>query len=425
MRLTDKTVRTMTCPAGMTERSFWDSEVHGFGLRVRASGVRSWLVQYARHGKTKKITLGGPDIVTVGAARAKAREIMAAVRLGGDPAKDKAAAREAAANTLGALLPAFLERQRQRLKARSMVETTRHLMKHAKPLHSQGIKAIDRRAIAQLLEGIERESGAACSNSVRASLSAMFTWAARGGHIDSNPVAMTNRATENGARERVLSDDEIATIWNALDELLNLSDLDMAVSGDYAALLRLLILTGARRDEVARLRWSEVYLDMEPGAELVRLPGERTKNKRPHIIPLVPQAVAILKARQRRPGRDFVFGTNGHGFCDFSGARADFDQRLNFLENSEEVSQRWTLHDFRRTISTRLHGAPFSVAPHICEAILGHAAGHRSGVAGTYNRQDYLVERRAALESWAAHVERIAAAFNRRLAMLSSDPVAA
>ena len=134
---------------------------------------------------------------------------------------------------------------------------------------------------------------------------------------------------ENGPRQRVLSDDELATIWNALDD-----------GGDYAPLLRLLMLTGARREEIAGLRWSEI----DPEAALVRLPGERTKNGRPHDIPLVPQALAILKARQRQEGRDFVFGTNGRGFVDFSGSRADFDQRLNGA-----IAQRWTLAAYCRS----------------------------------------------------------------------------
>jgi integrase len=402
MRLNDKIIRSLVCPTGMTERTFFDSDVPGFGLRVRASGARSWLVQYAIAGRTKKITLGGPPLVTLGAARARARELLAAVKLGGDPAKAKAEERAAAANTVGALIPAFLERQRQRLKPRSVIETTRHLTKHARPLHSQGIKSIDRRMVAQLLGEIERNNGAACANCVRASLSALMTWAAHSGYRDDNPVAMTLRATEGGARERVLSDDEIATIWNAADES-NFDSLDVPVSGDYAALLKLLLLTGARRDEIAKLRWSEIYLDMEPGAELIRLPGERTKNKRPHTIPLSPPAVAILKSRPRQEGRDFVLGTNGHGFVDFSGARADLDQRLK-SQNFLDFDGRWTLHDLRRTLSTRLHGQPFSVAPHVVEAILNHVSGHRSGVAGTYNRQDYLPERRAALLRWSEHI---------------------
>jgi integrase len=390
MRLNEKNIRNLACPVGMTERTFFDEEVPGFGLRVRASGARSWLCQYAVHGRTRKVTLGAPDVVTVGAARAAAQKVMAAVRLGGDPAAEKAEAREHASNTVGGLVPAFLDRQRKRLKTRSMIETTRHLMKHAKPLHGQGIKAVDRRAVAQLLEGIERDHGAACSNSVRASLSALMTWAAQGGHRDDNPVSMTARAVENGARQRVLADDELVVIWRALDD-----------GGDYAALLKLLLLTGARRDEIARLRWSEIDLE----AALVRLPGERTKNGRPHDIPLSLQALAILKARPRQDGRDFVLGTNGHGFVDFSGARADFDRLLDGA-----IAQRWTLHDLRRTLSTRLHGAPFSVAPHVVEALLGHVSGHRAGVAGVYNQQDYLPERRAALAMWGEHVEIVAGA---------------
>jgi integrase len=405
MRLTERSIRDLVCPAGMTERTYFDDDVPGFGLRVRASGVRSWLVQYGRHGKTKKITLGGPPLVTVGSARTRAREILAAVKLGGDPAKDKAEARAQAAHTLGALIPAFLDRQRKRLKPRSMIETERHLTKHARPLHAQGIKSIDRRAVAQLLEEIERNNGAACANSVRASLSALFTWAAHSGHIDANPVALTLRAVENGARQRVLSDDEIATIWNALDDRNFCTVQKLNSGGDYAALLKLLLLTGARRDEIARLRWSEIDLD----AAIIRLSGERTKNGRPHTIPLVPQALEILRSLQLacKLGRDFVFGTNGHGFVDFSGARAEFDQRLNDRRQmfpTETINERWTLHDFRRTISTRLHGAPFSVAPHVVEALLGHVGGHRAGVAGVYNQQDYLPERRAALARWAEHV---------------------
>jgi integrase len=394
MRLTEKSIRDLTCPIGMTERTFFDSEVAGFGLRIRASGAKSWLVQYAKFGKTKKVTLGAPPVVTLGAARAAARQVMAAVRLGGDPAAEKAEAREQAANTIGGLIPAFLDRQRKRLKPRSMIEVERHLLKHARPLHGQGVKAIDRRAIAQLLEALERDHGAGAANCTRASLSAFMTWAAHSGHIDANPVSMTPRAVENGARERVLADDELATILRALDD-----------GSEYAALLRLLILTGARREEIARLRWSEIDLE----AALIRLPGERTKNGRPHDIPLSPQALEILRARQRRDGRDFVLGTNGTGFTMLSQSKRMLDQRL------PDVAP-WVLHDFRRTISTRLHGAPFSIPPHVCEALLGHVGGHRAGVAGVYNRADYLLERRDALTRWAEHIEAIAGGAEQALA---------
>ena len=327
--------------------------------------------------------LGEPPVVSVGAARQAARKIMSAVSLGGDPAREKAEARAQAANTVATLIPAFIERQRKRLKPRSVIEITRHLMKHARPLHGQGIKSIDRRTIASLLEVIEHDHGAGAANCTRASLSAFMTWAARAGHIDSNPVAYTNRAVQNGARERVLADDELVAIWRALDD-----------GGDYAALVRLLLLTGGRREEIARLRWSETNLE----AALVRLPRERTKNGRPHEIPLSPPALAILKSRTRQEGRDFVLGTNGTGYTMYSQSKRQLDQRL------PDVAP-WVLHDLRRTLSTRLHGQPFSVAPHVVEALLGHVNGHRAGVAGVYNQQDYLPERRAALARWAAHID--------------------
>ena len=129
----------------------------------------------------------------------------------------------------------------------------------------------------------------------------------------------------------------------------------------------------------------------------MRLPGERTKNGRPHDIPLSPQALAIFNSRQHLDGRDFIFGTNGRGYTMFSQAKRRLDQRLPDIAP-------WVLHDFRRTLSTCLHGAPFAVAPHVVEALLGHADGHRAGVAGIYNKQDYLPERTHALARWAEHV---------------------
>ena len=160
--------------------------------------------------------------------------------------------------------------------------------------------------------------------------------------------------------------------------------------------MKLLLLTGARRDEIARLRWSEI--DLEAGAHSPARRANKERQAARH--PAVPQALAILKSRPRQEGRDFVFGINGHGFVDFSGARADFDQRLDRLQifgNSPNAG-RCTI--FAERSSTRLHGAPFGIQPHIVESLLGHISGHRSGVAGVYNHADYLIERRAALTRW-------------------------
>jgi hypothetical protein len=227
---------------------------------------------------------------------------------------------------------------------------------------------------------------------VRTSLSAFFSWAAREGYIDANPAAFTNKAIENGSRERVLADDELAEIWHA------------AGRDQYGAIVKLLMLTGARRDEIAGLRWSEVDLDVAT----ITLPPARTKNRREHVIPLSDQALTILEAQPRRVDadgteRDHVFGYGrGRGWQNWSGNKADLDKRIASARKSEGLD--WRLHDFRRSLSTALHER-FKVAPHVVEAILGHVGGHKAGVAGIYNKALYLDERRRSLDRWAAYID--------------------
>ena len=155
---------------------------------------------------------------------------------------------------------------------------------HAKPLHDLAVEKIDRRTIAIRLAEIAEQSGPAAANRVRASLSAYFAWLLREGILEANPVLNTNRAVEAGARTHVVADDELALIWRALGE------------DQYSAIIKLLLLTGARRDEIASLRWSEIDLDRA----VITLPPARTKNRREHLIPLAPAAVAILQAQPRR-----------------------------------------------------------------------------------------------------------------------------
>jgi integrase len=391
VKLTASAVRTLKLPPGVTDKVFFDEDLPGFGLRVRASGVHTWMIQYAIAGRTRRVVLGLLSALDPGKARATAKNLLAQLRLGRDPAAEKAAARVRAAETFGALLPHFLERQMARLKPRSYQETERHLTTHAKAFHGFPIEGIARRTIAARLAEIAKRSGPAASNRVRASLSAYFTWAAREGYIDANPVAFTNKAIENGARGRVLSDDELRIVWLALGD------------DEYSTILKLLLLTGARRDEIGSLRWSEI----DPENAVITLPPERTKNKREHLIPLSELVLAILKAQPQRieadgTPRDHVFGKGaGHGYQGWSKSKAELDADIAKARHGKALD--WRLHDFRRSLSTSLHDR-FRVPPHVVEAILGHISGHKAGVAGTYNKALYLDERRRALERWGAHI---------------------
>jgi integrase len=250
-----------------------------------------------------------------------------------------------------------------------------------------------------VLDQVERKHGPTSRNRVRASLSAYFTWLAREGYIETNPVAFTNLAEENGARERTLSDMELRAIWQGLDGA-------SPRSPDYPAILKLLMLTGARRNEIANLRWSEV-IDFH--GMMIALPPERTKNNREHLIPLSEPALQLLKALPRRTmadgtPREHVFGhrSTERGFQGWDPAKRELDARIAQASHGK-VLEHWTPHDFRRSLSTALHER-FKTPPHIVEAILGHIGGHKGGVAGVYNKALYLEERRRALERWGEHI---------------------
>jgi integrase len=383
MRLTSAAVRTLTCAPDKTEQVIFDEELPGFGLRVRASGSKTWLVQYAVAGRTRRVFLGSPSLVDVGKARATAKDLLARVRLGGDPAGEKAANRAEAAFTFAALHGRYLERQRARLRPRSLRETVRHLEKHARPLHRHPIASVDRRMIATLLADVAKNSGPVESNATRTSISAFLNWAAREGYVETNAAAHTNKAPANGARARVLTDTELAQIWRAAGDT------------QYGMVIKLLMLTGARRVEIGGLTWDEIDFDTATAT----LPPARVKSKRVHVIPLVPAALEILQQRRVQGGVGaMVFGRSADGgFQDWSGSKVDLDQRL---AAAGTAIKDWTPHDIRRSISTALNER-FGVPPLVVEAILAHVI---PGVAGTYNRAIYFDERRRALERWQDHL---------------------
>jgi integrase len=171
--------------------------------------------------------------------------------------------------------------------------------------------------------------------------------------------------------------------------------------------LKLLLLLGLRRDEVASLRWSEVDLV----AATITLPPERTKNRREHVIALCEPARALLGAQPRRgerdgTPRDLIFGTMAaRGFQNWHKCKLALDRRICAARDGRPLDS-WVLHDFRRLASTTMHER-LGVPPHIVEAILGHADGHKAGVAGVYNLSSYGAECRRALQRWADHLAAI------------------
>ena len=142
------------------------------------------------------------------------------------------------------------------------------------------------------------------------------------------------------------------------------------------------------------MRWSEI----DHAKSLIALSGERTKNGRPHDVPLSPAAVTIMERQPRRVGRELVFGERAGPFQGWSKAKAALDKAIakNSAENGRVAP--WRLHDVRRTVATRM--ADLGIQPHVVEAVLNHVSGHKAGVAGIYNRSVYAAEKRAALDIW-------------------------
>jgi integrase len=384
LKLTSAVAKSLTLPPGQRDKTFFDSEVAAFGVRVRATGSRNYVIQYKIAGKNRRLVLGAVSALDAGKARSMAKDAIAAIRLGNDPVANRLDAHARARETFGALLARFLARQRGRLKPRSYQETERHLTVQCRSLHARPVARIDRRAIAVRLGELAESSGPTAANRCRASLSAFFSWLAREGIVDINPVQFTNRAQEVGARTRFLSDDELAKVWRALGD------------DEYSRVVRLLVLVGCRREEAGALRWSEVDLDRA----LITLPPERTKNRRPFQIPLSNAVIDLLKAQPKRTladgtERDFVFGPGDRGWLAWANSKRELDARCGVTG--------WVLHDIRRTLSTVAHER-LGAAPHIVEALLSHVSGHQRGISGVYNKAIYFDERRRVLERWADHI---------------------
>jgi integrase len=305
-------------------------------------------------------------------ARTEAKRLLGLVAAKVDPASE----RVRPAETFGAEVERYLTNKRSSLKARSITEIQRHLLVYAKPLHRLRLTEIDRRTIALRLGEIENESGAASRNRFRSSLSAFFAWAIREGLTDLNPVSGTGKANEGNGRDRVLTETELSTLLRALGK------------DDFSDIIRLLILTAQRREEIGGLRWSEI--DWDRG--LIVLSPDRTKNKRLHELPMSTQIRSMLD--RRRGNGEWVWGRR---FNAWSKSKEILDRRLNGMA--------WRLHDLRRSAAT--HMAELGVLPHIVEAVLNHVSGHKSGVAGIYNRARYQGDMKAALQTWADYVDRL------------------
>ena len=413
---------------GKGRREISDGGCPGLYLVIQASGHRSWAMRFRRPiGKPAKLTLGPVDLsgkeaesepvlnspLTLASARRLAAEIHRQRAMGRDVVADYDAFRRRqksehetrAKSTFAAAVRDFIE-QYARKKTRRWRETARLLglaypVPGGEPTPIRGglcerwkdkpIAEIDGHDIHSLVDetrrsgapGLERRSDGPTEARARvmlSSLSKMFGWLVQHRRVSQNPCKDVHRPDASRARDRVLTDPEIVKFWRATD----------AERKEFSTLLKLLLLTGCRLNEVAGMTRAELSDD----GTTWNIPGARTKNKRPHVVPLAPLARKIVGSG----GEGFVFTTTGRSpVSGWSKTKRRLDEVMKIPP--------WRLHDLRRTAATGM--AEIGIAPHIVEAALNHVSGAKAGVAGTYNRAAYAEEKRAALERWALHVEGI------------------
>ena len=389
-KLTDAKLQALKTPdRGQVEHS--DSDVPGVRVRIGTTGAKTFILRKRVAGRVRNIAIGryGPRL-GLADARRKARSLISDLEAG--KAAPSPQQKSGTTNgTIRGLMPAYLA---SKAHLRSLPDLKSVVNTYILPeLGDRIADSVTRGEITEFITGIG-ECRPVRARNVLAQLSAFYTWALpRLDRLPANPCRDAGRPPKPKARDRVLSNEEIAALWKVAEgEAL-----------PWGPGLKLLILTGTRRNEVFDADRSEFDLKLKEWT----IPTERAKNGVPHIVPLSAPALAVLKAIPTVDGSAKLFPAYGNaenGPSGYSRAlarfRKSFDKTLK--RNS---SEHWTLHDMRRTVATGLQrlGVRFEVT----EAVLNHVSGAKGGIAGVYQRHDWKDEKRDALHAWARQINRL------------------
>ena len=369
----------------------------GFGVRVTAGGARSFVLNYRLGRREHRYTIGQfPDWSAIRAV-AFARELRQRIDRGDNPLDDRAPA--VATVTVETVLDDFLARHvnNKNQPLRSADEYESAFRRLAKPkIGKLGIYEVRRSHVVKMLDEIEDENGPVMADRTLAYLRKAFNWYAARDDEFSVPVVrgMGRIKPKARARTRILSEEEIRTIWPHLGK-----------AGTFGALVKTLLLTAQRRDEVAQMTRKEIAAD-----GIWTIPAERYKTKRPNFVPLSKAALDIIKKQPDIKGCDYVFPSSAKTpFSGFGKCKASLDAAVLAAMHEKaprgtkvEPLPNWTLHDLRRTAKTLMVRA--GVRPDISERVLGHVI---AGVEGTYDRHSYVDEKKDALEKLATIIEHI------------------
>lgn len=380
-------------PQGRTSILIFDTRLKGFFLRKATTGASTYGVDYRALGKRRRVSLGPVgNAATLTAARRAAEAILHKAKLGFDHIEEKQARVKSASQRIGPLIDEFLEQRKNTIRTKTYAEWTRYLTRYLAPLHRMSAGEATKRDVIAEVERIAKAHGATTADRAKTALCAFFGWCCEGDILEENPALDISRRAKGSPRSRVLDDAEIVEIWRH------------AGNNDHGQIVRLLFLTACRRDEIARLRWTEVDLAK---AQIV-LSASRTKSGAGLTLPLSSFALEIIRSLPVIVGKDAIFGVHETGFSGFSRSKARLDGRIARARAAAGLKPMpaWTLHDLRRSFASgaaRL-GMPESIA----DRVLNHQQpGGQTQVARIYQRYDFWEEMKAALEKWGEHVRSI------------------
>jgi integrase len=387
-------------PPRLGQIEYYDRRLPSFGVRLSYQGAKSWFVMTRLDGKLIRVTLGKHPVLSLADAREEARRVVNLAASGKDPRQVRAAAkrkrRDERRNTFDVCADEFLQKYAApRLRTSTQREYRRILKGHDTRLwQDRPMSEISKRQVLDLLEDMEGRGSPGASRHALAYLRKFFNWCAEREIIVLPPTDRIRALHPAVKRDRVLTEDEICDVLRVLDIEQSL----------FGAIIRILLLTGQRRAEVAGMLWSELR-DLGSENAVWEIPGDRTKNKHSHRVPLSKAVRRVLQEQARVA--DLVFTTTGETpVSGFGKAKARLDARINLMRenNGLEPMLPWTLHDLRRTMVTVMN-EKLSIAPHVVEAVVNHLSGSaKAGIAGVYNRALYLEERRRALYTWADYL---------------------
>jgi integrase len=351
-----------------------DPEQRGHYIRIQPSGAKTFVV-VARNLEGKQIwtTIGEVGLISIDEAREKARETIKATRSGKDPKGPQ---------SFKAVSDDWFRRHVVKKQLRSQAELRRVLDNNILPAWSgRDFESIRRSDVAKLLDSIEDNKGSVAADKALAVIGGISSWYSARHEDYVNPIVRGMRRSnpKDRARDRILTDDELRAVWKRAE-----------ANGTFGALVRVLLLTGQRREKVATMRWQDISLD---GAWSIPAEDREKGNAGELILPEI--ALEIIRVQPRFQSNPYVFTGRGNShYNGFSKGKAEFDGKLKIAH--------WTLHDLRRTARSLMSRA--GVRPDVAERVLGHSM---NGVEGIYDRHQYREEKAHALKALAGLIENI------------------